>query len=153
VVDTVEGDPRRRPGRVESATVPADEHPDVAAIRRFYVAFSRGDVAAAQAVFAADALWHVPGRSLIAGDHRGWDAIAQNFLNRLRELSNGTFRVELLDVLLGGSWAAALQHATATRRQKHLDITVCQLMRLQDGKITEVRGYYSDQYALDEFWS
>jgi len=133
--------------------VPAAEHPDAATIRRFYAAFARGDVAAAQAVFVADALWHVPGRSLIAGGHRGWESIAQNFLNRLRELSNGTFRVELLDVLVGESWAAALQHATATRGQKHLDITACQVMRLQDGKIAEVRGYYSDQYALDEFWS
>jgi ketosteroid isomerase-like protein len=133
--------------------VKADEHPDVAVIRQFYVAFARGDVAAAQAAFAADALWHVPGRSLIAGDHRGWESIARNFLNKLRELSNGTFTVELVDVLVGERWLAAFQHATATRGQKHLDITVCQMMRLQDGKIKEVRGYYSDQYALDEFWS
>ena len=91
----------------------AEEHPAVAVIRQFYVAFARGDVAAAQAAFAADALWHVPGRSLIAGDHRGWESIARNFLNKLRELSNGTFTVELVDVLVGETWLAAFQHATA----------------------------------------
>jgi hypothetical protein len=26
-------------------------------------------------------------------------------------------------------------------------------MRIQDGRIVEVRGHYSDQEALDAFWS
>jgi uncharacterized protein len=33
-----------------------------------------------------------------------------------------------------------------------LDVTGCQLMRLRDGRITEIRGHYSDQYALDAFF-
>ena len=45
-----------------------------------------------------------------------------------------------------------MQHATAAYQGRHLDITGCQLMRVEEGRITEVRGHYSDQYALDAFW-
>jgi ketosteroid isomerase-like protein len=33
-----------------------------------------------------------------------------------------------------------------------LDLTVCQLMRVHDGKIVEVRGHYGDEAALNAFW-
>jgi hypothetical protein len=32
------------------------------------------------------------------------------------------------------------------------DITGCQLMPVQEGRIADVRGHYPDQYALDAFW-
>ncbi len=47
----------------------------------------------------------------------------------------------------------AVQHATAEHRGKRLDITGCQLMKVKNGKIASINGHYSDQYALDEFWS
>jgi ketosteroid isomerase-like protein len=47
----------------------------------------------------------------------------------------------------------AVQHATAEHRGKRLDITACQLIRIRDGRIVDMRGHYSDQYALDDFWS
>jgi ketosteroid isomerase-like protein len=47
----------------------------------------------------------------------------------------------------------AVQRATAEHGGKRLDVTGCQLMTVIDGRITEVRGHYSDQEALDAFWS
>jgi hypothetical protein len=32
------------------------------------------------------------------------------------------------------------------------DLTVCQLMRVQNGKIVEVHGHYVDEAALNAFW-
>jgi ketosteroid isomerase-like protein len=34
-----------------------------------------------------------------------------------------------------------------------LDVTACQVMSFRDGRIADIRGHYSDQYQLDEFWS
>lgn len=67
-------------------------------------------------------------------------------------LSDGTFRAELLDIAVGESYVVAVQHATADAHGRSLDITGCQLMRITDGLISEVRGHYSDQAALDAFW-
>jgi len=128
------------------------EHPNAKVVRRFYDAFAQGDMETVKSCFVHDALWHVPGRSPIAGDHQGADAIIR-FLAKLKELSGGTFKAELTDVVANDSHAVALQHATGTRDTKRLDVTACQVMRIQDGRILEVRGHYSDQYALDDFWS
>lgn len=109
-------------------------------------------MAAAQGCFAADALWHLPGSSPISGDHIGWAAIRDEFLAKLGPLSGGTFKAELLDVAVGEKYVVAIQHATGDFGGRILDITGCQLMRVQDGLIHAVRGHYSDQAQLDAFW-
>lgn len=125
---------------------------DVETVRRFYAAVAARDLATAEACLAPDAIWHLPGNSPIAGDHKGWPAIRDNFLARLGPLSGGTFRAELLDVAVGQEYVVAVQHATAAHQGRQLDITGCQLMRVRDGRVTDVRGHYSDQSALDAFW-
>ena len=60
---------------------------------------------------------------------------------------------DLVEVAVGDAHMVAVQHATAEFRGKALDITGCQVIRVADGKIVEIRGHYSDQYALDDFWS
>jgi uncharacterized protein len=125
---------------------------DVETVRRFYQAVAARDMAAAESCFAPDAVWHLPGKSVIAGDHHGWPAIRDDFLAKLGPLSGHTFRAELLDVAVGQEFIVAVQHATASGRGRRLDITGCQLMRLERSRIMEVRGHYSDQEALDAFW-
>jgi ketosteroid isomerase-like protein len=122
-------------------------------VRRMYDAIGRGDVATAAECFAPDAVWVLPGRGPMAGTHRGVRKIYENFFARLGPRSGGTFRAELLDVAVGERYVVAVQRATAERDGQSIDVTGCQLMRVEDGRITEVHGHYSDQYALDEFWS
>ena len=122
-------------------------------VRRFYQAVADRDFAAAERCFAPDALWHLPGTSPIAGDHRGWAQIRDDFLAKLGPLSGGTFRAELLDVAVGDTYVVAIQRATASHGERTLDITGCQLIDVSDGLIQRVRGHYSDQSALDAFWT
>ena len=122
-------------------------------VRRFYQAVADVDFDVAERCFAPDALWHLPGRSPIAGDHRGWAQIRDDFLSKLGPLSGGTFRAELLDVAVGDTYVVAVQRATASRGERTLDITGCQLIRVSNGVIDNVRGHYSDQSALDAFWA
>ncbi len=121
-------------------------------VRRFYDALEAGDLTAVGECFAPTAIWHLPGTSRIAGDYLGWPAIRDQFLARLGPLSGGTFRAELIDVAVGERFVVAVQHATAEHAGRRLDVTGCQLMRVRDGLIQEVRGHYSDEAALDEFW-
>jgi ketosteroid isomerase-like protein len=125
---------------------------DVAVVRRFYAALARGDLAAAGECFREDAIWHLPGTSRIAGTHRGWPAIRDDFLAKLGPLSGGTFQAQVFDVAVGAEYIVAIGSGTAEHAGRRLDVTVCQLMRVQDGKILAVRGHYSDQAALDAFF-
>jgi ketosteroid isomerase-like protein len=131
------------------STVGAD---DVEVVRRLYAAVNDRDMAAAAACCTPDARWTLPGRSPIAGTHVGWDQIYDRFLAKLAPLSGGTFRAELLDVTLGERFVVAVQHATAALDGRILDVTGCQLMEISGGRISRVRGHYSDQEALDSFW-
>ena len=125
---------------------------DVATVRRFYAAFADRDFETVRACFTPDAVWHLPGRNAIAGDHVGWDAIYENFLGRVGPLSGETLRAGLLDVAVGTDHLVAVQHATASHDGRRLDVTGCQLIRMKEGRIAEVIGHYSDQYAFDSFW-
>jgi uncharacterized protein len=122
-------------------------------VRGFYKAVADRDLEAAGACFGEHAVWILPGRSPIAGEHRGWDAIRDDFLARLGPLSGGTFRADLVDVAVGDQHIVAIQRATADHGGRRLDITGCQLIKIEDAKIVHVQGHYSDQYALDAFWS
>jgi len=121
-------------------------------VRRLYAAIADRDLDAAATCFAEDAVWVLPGTSAIAGTHRGWAAIRDGFLAKLGPLSGGTFRAQLLDVCRGETYVVAVQHATAAHDGRNLDITACQLMRMEGGRIVEVGSHYSDQAALDAFW-
>jgi ketosteroid isomerase-like protein len=125
---------------------------DVETVRRFYAAVAARDLATAESCFAPDAVWHLPGKGAIAGDHAGWPAIRADVLARIGPLSGNTFRAELLDITVGQDFIVAVQHATADHQGRRLDVTGCQLMRMQDGRIADMRGHYSDQQALDDFW-
>ncbi|HXX72098.1 MAG TPA: nuclear transport factor 2 family protein [Candidatus Acidoferrales bacterium] len=131
---------------------PRQEHPNAGVVRQLYSAFAQGDLKTARDCFADDAVWHVPGRSPLAGDHRGWEEIG-DYLRKLVELGRGTLRAELTDVLANDQYAVALQHTTARRGSKGLDVTACQVVRIRDGRILEMQGYYSDQYGIDDFFS
>ena len=121
-------------------------------VRRLYAAFAARDLDAVTDCLAEDAVWTLPGTSPIAGTHHGAAAIRDDFLAKLGPLSGGTLRSELLDVCMGDEYVVAVQHATAQHDGRSLDVTACQLMRVEGGRIVEVRGHYSDQAALDDFW-
>jgi ketosteroid isomerase-like protein len=125
---------------------------DVAVVRRLYAAVAAGDLSAIAECFHEEAVWHLPGVNALSGTHRGWSAIRDNLLAKQGPLSGGTFRAELLDLAVGTEYIVAVVRATADRAGHRLDQTVCQLMRVQEGKIVEVRGHYSDEAALNAFW-
>jgi uncharacterized protein len=122
-------------------------------VRRFYAAVADRDLDAAGACFTDHSVWFLPGRSPIAGVHRGWKQIRDNFLTKLGPLSGESLRVDLTEVAVGEEHVVAVQHATAEHRGKRLDVTGCQLIRVENGRIVDVRGHYSDQYAFDAFWA
>src|SRR2546427_8834340 len=90
------------------------EHPNQAVVEQLYAAFESKDAAALKNLIATDAVWHIPGSSLISGDHRGHAEIFAYF-EKLQELTGGTFSAELIDVLASDMQAAALAAGKGAR--------------------------------------
>jgi ketosteroid isomerase-like protein len=98
-----------------------------------------------------DVVWHEPGRSSLAGDCKGPEAVL-GFLEQLKARRGGTFKIEILDVLSEPERAVVLQRETATRNGKALDVIAAVDFEIHNGKITEVTVYQADTYQFDGFW-
>ncbi|HWT78066.1 MAG TPA: nuclear transport factor 2 family protein [Candidatus Methylomirabilis sp.] len=122
-----------------------------ALVRRAYEDFETGDLDLLGVVMARDVVWHEPGRSPLAGDYKGPEAVL-GFLGQLKARSGGTFRIEVLDVLSEPERAVVLQRESATRGDKSLDVIAAVEFEVHHGQITEVTVYQADTYQFDEFW-
>jgi ketosteroid isomerase-like protein len=107
---------------------------------------------AIQAYLAPNIVWHVPGRGQLAGDFTGVGEVL-GFFGKTMELSNGTFRLEVHDVLANDEHAAVLSTITAEREGRSLHSNGVQILHIQDGRAVESWLHPDDQYAVDEFWA
>lgn len=126
------------------------ENSNATLARNMVEAFMKGDLATVGAAFADDAVWDLPGRSAVAGEYKGPDAIVR-FLAKAYELSGGTLQLELVDIL-GSDWGAVqVQHVRGDHGGRTLDCVEVIAHQIVDGKI--VRTYHRpDQYAIDAFF-
>lgn len=126
-------------------------HPNEDLLRKGYEAFSAGNIQALDDVFAEDILWHVGGRSSLAGDYKGRQEV-YGFFGKLAEGTGGTLRLEIHDVLANDHHGVALVHSSGQREGKMLDDNALHVFELEGGKVKEFWGYPGDQYTVDEFW-
>jgi uncharacterized protein len=129
-------------------------HPNEDLVRETFAASGRGDIDALRdQYFADDMRWHFPGRSPLAGDSEGAAQVVGGFFGRVFELSGGTFRAELHDVVANDEHAVALFTAHADRAERTLEDRTVEVLHIRDGKLAEVWLYPADLYASDEFWT
>lgn len=121
-------------------------------LRMGYEAYERGDVEAVMGLFADDIKWHSPGRNPVSGDYKGKDELLA-FFGKKMELSGGTFRERVEDVLANDNQAIGLVTFLAERGAKTLQMRTVHVVQVQEGKVSEFWEYYSDQYMWDAFWS
>jgi ketosteroid isomerase-like protein len=121
-------------------------------VRQIFDAFARKEGFALRGLFAEDAVWTVPGQSLMSGVFRGRDEIFR-FLARLPKETNGTYGSELRDVLVSDDRAAALYRARGARDGRTLELDQVLLFRIEGGLVREVLALPSDPEAFEAFWA
>jgi ketosteroid isomerase-like protein len=127
-------------------------HPNEELLRKGYDAFGRGDMATVQSLFAEDIVWHFPGKGPLAGDHKGVGEVMAWF-GRSAEMSGGTLRVEVHDIVANNDHGVALTGVTAEREGKRYADNSVAVYHVRDGKVVEVWNHPGDLYAADDFWS
>jgi len=128
------------------------KHPSVELLQRAYEAFAKGDLATLREVASEEGVWHVPGSGPLAGEYRGWDEVVTLF-TRSAQMTGGTERIEVHDILANDEHGVALTRYTASREGKQLDMRIVNVFHVKDGKITEVWDFMEDLRVYDEFWS
>jgi uncharacterized protein len=124
------------------------------AMRKGYDAFSRSDMDALRNdLFSPDIVWHQGGRNQTAGDYRGADGVIGLF-GKLFQLTDGTFRIEVHDMLASDEHVVVLAQVHAQRAGKTLQQgNYCHISHFRDGKLSEAWIVNVDQYEVDEFLS
>ena len=130
--------------------MPAAEN--AAIVERIFDAFARKEGLALRGLFAEDAVWHVPGRGVMAGTYRGRDAIFR-FSQRSRSGRTARTGSELIDVLASDDRAAALYRARGERHGRMLESTRCSFFRIEGSRVREVLALPSDADAFESFWA
>jgi ketosteroid isomerase-like protein len=125
------------------------EHANVDRIKDGYAAFAKGDFAVLNELFAADLLWHNPGRNQLAGDYRGREAVYGLF-GRLMEVTEGSFQLEVQAVFADDERGVALVISSASRGGQSVQATDAHIFRLNDGQVVEFWNATTDPYAYDE---
>ena len=126
---------------------------ETAIVRRGYEAFNRGDLATLTDLLRDDVSWHTPGRSPLAGDVVGREAVLAR-LGRYMAETGGTFRTDLKRLLIDEDGRViGIHHAIAERHGKRLDVYCCTVFELENGRIVDGREHFYDLHAWDEFWA
>lgn len=121
-------------------------------IQKAYDLFNEGRLEEAGEFFAPEVVWSFPGKSPLAGEYRGRDAVLREFLPKFPRLSGGTFRSTVMDVADGVGHSFVLQRSQAQRDGHSIDYTVCHVFKVEGGLIRAVQTYPYDAHAQEEFW-
>ncbi len=128
------------------------EHPHVELIRRFYTARAENDRDTLREILATDVAWHDPYPPPHGGDLVGIEAVFREIIDKAGELTGGSTRLWLHDVLANDQHAVALVNWSATYRGKTMEGREVAVYHVHNGQITEAWFYPEDKAASDAFF-
>jgi ketosteroid isomerase-like protein len=115
----------------------------------YLAAAKRGDWDTAFGYFADDIVFHIPGRSSFAGDHRGKDA-AREYIQTIRDhYRNGEIELELIDMLTSEERVVLLVRERFQGDADPVEIRRANVYRVQGDAIVEISIFEADQYTVD----
>jgi ketosteroid isomerase-like protein len=129
------------------------ERTSTAKVRARYDALLDGDGTAATIILDDGSVLHVPGRSGVAGDYQGQEAILGLF-RWMAEFTHGTLRVSSSRLVAEDSRVLVLRgHISATAMRAQLDTDVIHALSLRGDKIQEAWIFSLNQDDFDAFWT
>jgi hypothetical protein len=103
-------------------------------------------------IFAPDIVWHQPGRNPTSGDYQGADGVLGLF-GKLFELTDGTFKATLHDVLATDDHVVALGKIDAQRKGMTAPHDFVHVCHVKEGKLSECWIVNVDPYGVDDFFN
>jgi 2'-5' RNA ligase len=141
---------------VDLGSAPGAADP-LSVVRRFHAEQARvyaggADFGPVGHLLADDVVWHVPGASAIAGEHRGVDAVLAYFRRR-REMTDATFQVTVHGAAMIDGRVVQLAGGRALRGGEEVVWETVGVFRVAGGRIAECWLIPFDQPAFDRIWS
>lgn len=128
------------------------KHPNAALLEKIYADFAKGDVNAVIEACDEKMTFQIAGKSKLAGKYDRTN-FAAGFATKLMELSGGTFKSEVHDILASDLHAAVLATNRLTRDGKPVEMRTVHIWRFQNGKPVAWYEYPRDLYQYDTVWA
>jgi ketosteroid isomerase-like protein len=128
-------------------------HPNETLIRRFYEARARDDRATIRDILHPDVAWHDPYPPPHGGELRGAEAVLHDVVDRAGEITDGSTRLDLVDVLANAQRALAIVDWSATIRGRSARGREIAHFEIRSGRIVEAWFYPWDRAASDAFFA
>jgi len=103
-------------------------------------------------LLADNIVWHVPGTSPIAGEHRGWEAVLRYFALR-RDLARETMRMHPGEVLADGEAVVQLVDGAVLLDGEEVGWRTAGVYRVERGRVREVWLVPLDLDLFDRIWT
>jgi uncharacterized protein len=130
-----------------------EEHPSARIVRDLYDARAKNDRTAIRRILAADIEWHDPYPPPHGGDLKGLEAVFREVFDHAGELTGGSTRLWLEDVLANDARAVALVAWSSIYRGRTMQGRELALYTFRDGLIAEAWFFPFDKAASDAFFS
>lgn len=133
------------------------ESPDTGVVVREFLRLQRemyagGDLTAIEELLAQDIVWHVPGKSPIAGTYRGRQAVSEYFRLR-RELAGGSIQITKGQETHHDEAVVQLADGRALLGGEDVGWRTAGVYRVAEGRIAEAWLIPLDQDHFDRVWS
>ena len=128
------------------------KHPNALMLEKLYADFAKNDLAAVLAACPDQITFQIPGKSKIAGKYDK-KTFASGLVAQLMELSGGTFKLDVHDIMASDRHGIALGSDTVTRDGKTTELRTVHVWRFENGKPVAFYEYPRDIYQFDLLWS
>ena len=124
------------------------QHPNIELVQGLYAAYMGGDRERVAAAFAPDVQWHNSGYDATSGTMVGVDAVLGYLMgeNHMEDYS-----LEAVDMLASDERVPIIARTSGRRGTQRIVNDFVQVIRLAEGRVSEVWNYYWDQRAIAEF--
>lgn len=120
--------------------------------RRQAAMYAGGPVDPVAELLAEDVVWHVPGASPIAGEHRGRQAVIEYFDTR-RRLAGNSMRLHPGDLLDGEDVVVQLVGGSAEIGGEPVAWSTVGVYRFEAGRVAEAWLVPTDLSKFERIWS
>ena len=127
-------------------------HPHAELLRKFYDSFVKSDLTSMLSVCSDDVTFQVPGKSKLAGKFTK-ATVGPQLVGKIAELSQGSFKLEIHDIMASDQHGMVLTTNTVTRNGTKHEYRAVHVWRIQNGKLLAWYEYPRDLYQYDAIWS
>jgi ketosteroid isomerase-like protein len=128
------------------------KHANAILLEKLYADFSEGDMKSVLSACADNITFNVPGKSPLAGKYTKENFVT-GFVSKLTELSGGTLKMEVHDILAGDRHATVLLSDHLEKKGQAIQLRTVHVWRFENNLPVAWYEYPRDLYSFDSTWS